>query len=69
MARNTPVALGDHFDEFVAEKINAGLRKLEDDETKLQLLRDKLKAGEYSQLVDDFDGANFIAELNKKHLK
>lgn len=80
MARNTSVTLGDHFDEFVSEKINtgrfhsvsevvrAGLRKLEDDETKLQLLRDKLKAGEGSPLIDNFDGANFIAELNKKHI-
>jgi len=81
MARNTSVTLGDHFDEFVLEKINAGrfhsvsevvracLRKLEDDETKLQLLRDKLKAGEASPLIDDFYGASSIAELNKKHLR
>jgi len=81
MARNTSVTLGDHFDEFVSEKINAGrfhsvsevvragLRKLEDDETKLQLLRNKLNAGENSPLVENFDGANFVAELNKKHIK
>jgi antitoxin ParD1/3/4 len=81
MARNTSVTLGDHFDEFVSEKINAGrfhsvsevvragLRKLEDDETKLQLLRDKLKSGEYSPLVENFDGTSFIAELNIKHIK
>ena len=81
MARNTSVTLGDHFDEFVSEKIRtgrfhsvsevvrAGLRKLEDDETKLQLLRDKLKAGEDSPLVDNFDSAKFIAKLNEKHAK
>jgi len=81
MARNTSVTLGDHFDEFVSGKINtgrfhsvsevvrAGLRKLEDDETKLQLLRNRLKAGEDSLLVDDFDGASFIADLNKRHLR
>ncbi len=81
MARNTLVTLGDHFDEFIAEKINvgrfhsvsevvrAGLRKLEDDETKLQLLRDKLKAGEDSPLVESFDGANLIAKLNENHAK
>jgi len=79
MARNTSVILGDHFENFVSEKINAGrfhsvsevvragLRKLEDDETKLQLLREKLKAGEDSPLVDNFDGATFIANLNKNH--
>ena len=81
MARNTSVTLGEHFDEFVLEKINAGrfqsvsevvragLRKLEEDETKLQILRDKLQAGENSSLVEDFNGENFIKELHKKHLK
>ena len=75
------MTLGDHFDEFVSKKINAGrflsvsevvragLRKLEDDETKLELLRDKLKAGEDSPLVENFDAVNFVAELNKKHIK
>lgn len=79
MPRNTSVTLGEHFDEFVREKINAGrfqsvsevvragLRKLEEDETKLQLLRDKLQAGENSTLVDDFNGEAFIEGLHKKH--
>ncbi len=81
MARNTSVTLGEHFDEFVLEKINAGrfqsvsevvragLRKLEEDETKLQILRDKLQAGEESPLVENFNGENFIKELHKKYLK
>ncbi len=81
MARNTSVTLGEHFDEFVSEKINAGrfqsvsevvragLRKLEEDEIRLQVLRDKLQAGEDSPLVDDFKGAEFIAGLHKKHAK
>ncbi|MCF6258461.1 MAG: type II toxin-antitoxin system ParD family antitoxin [Gammaproteobacteria bacterium] len=81
MARNTSVTLGKHFDDFVLEKINAGrfqsvsevvragLRKLEEDEIKLQALRDKLQAGEDSPLVDAFDGEKFIGELHKKHLK
>jgi antitoxin ParD1/3/4 len=81
MARNTSVTLGEHFDEFVHEKINAGrfqsvsevvragLRKLEEDETKLQVLRDKLQAGEDSPLVDDFDGKKFMSGLRSKHHK
>ncbi|MBE9527256.1 MAG: type II toxin-antitoxin system ParD family antitoxin [Proteobacteria bacterium] len=81
MARNTSVTLGDHFDDFVLAKINAGrfqtvsevvragLRKLEEDETKLQVLRDKLKAGENSPLVESFNGADFIDGLHKKHIK
>jgi len=81
MARNTSVTLGEHFDDFVREKINAGrfqsvsevvragLRKLEEDEIKLQALRDKLQAGEDSPLVDGFNGEEFIEKLHKKHLK
>jgi antitoxin ParD1/3/4 len=81
MARNTSVTLGEHFDDFVLETINAGrfqsvsevvragLRKLEEDETKLQILRDKLQAGEDSPLFENFDGNNFIKELHKKHSK
>ncbi|MFV1985348.1 MAG: type II toxin-antitoxin system ParD family antitoxin [Thiohalomonadales bacterium] len=81
MARNTSVTLGDHFDEFVLEKINAGrfqsvsevvragLRKLEEDEARLQLLKDKLQSGENSPLVDNFNGEEFLTELHKKHLK
>ncbi len=81
MARNTSVTLGEHFDDFVHEKINAGrfqsvsevvragLRKLEEDEIKLQALRDKLQAGEDSPLVDAFNGEKFIEVLHKKHLK
>jgi len=67
MARNTSVTLGQHFDEFVSKKITegrfqtvsevvrAGLRKLEEDESKLQALREKLQAGENSPLTNGFD--------------
>lgn len=81
MARNTSVTLGHHFDAFVAEKIDqgrfqsvsevvrAGLRKLEEDETKLQLLRGQLQAGQDSSVIENFDGAAFISGLHKKHLE
>ena len=80
MARNTSVTLGDHFDDFVSKKIHAGrfqsvsevvragLRKLEEDETKLQVLREKLQAGEDSTLIENFNGSKFISGLNKKHI-
>ena len=80
MPRNTSVTLGDHFDQFVAEIIQhgrfqsmsevvrAGLRKLEADEAKLQALRDRLKSGEDSPLVDDFDSDRFLARMHKKHI-
>ena len=81
MARNTSVTLGQHFDEFVSEKIiegrfqtvsevvRAGLRKLEEDESKLQALREKLKSGENSAITENFDGKQLLAELHKKYVE
>lgn len=81
MARNTSVTLGEHFDEFVITKIDegrfqsvsevvrAGLRKLEEDETKLNVLRAKLQAGEESEAIENFDADKFISKLHKKYVK
>lgn len=81
MPRNTSVTLGEHFDSFVNEKIaegrfqsvseavRAGLRRLEEDELKLEALRAKLAAGEASALVEDFSPAGFLAEMREKHGK
>ena len=80
MTRNTSVILGEHFDGFVAQKIEegryasvsevirAGLRKLEEDEAKLQALRDYLQEGEESPLLEGFDGKAFLTVMRKKHL-
>ncbi len=68
MARNTSVTLGKHFEEFIQSKIKegryqstseavrAGLRKLEEDESRLAALRARLAAGENSPVVEDFNG-------------
>ena len=81
MARNTSVTLGSHFDEFVSEKISqgrfqsvsevvrAGLRKLEEDESKLLALKEKLQAGENSPKVENFDSDKFLSNLHKKYIK
>jgi antitoxin ParD1/3/4 len=81
MPRNTSVTLGEHFDNFVSEKIaegrfqsaseavRAGLRRLEEDERKLEALRAKLQAGEDSPLVEDFSRQQFLAEMRGKFLK
>lgn len=57
MPRNTSVTIGEHFSEFVSDRINegrfesvsevvrAGLRLLEADEARLELLREKLSKG------------------------
>jgi antitoxin ParD1/3/4 len=81
MPRNTSVTLGEHFDQFVSEKIaegrfqsvsevvRAGLRRLEEDEAKLEILRAKLEAGENSPIVEDFDEERFIKKMHNKHVK
>ena len=80
MARNTSVTLGDHFEAFitgkikqgrfqsVSEAVRAGLRKLEEDEAKLDELRTQLLAGENSPRTENFDSGEFLKELHKKHL-
>jgi antitoxin ParD1/3/4 len=77
--RNTAVTLGEHFDAFIHEKIaqgrfqsvsetvRAGLRRLEEDELKLEALRAKLAAGEASPLVEDFSPRAFLADMRAKH--
>lgn len=64
MAKNTSISLGNHFDEFVtrqitagrygsaSEVIRAGLRKLEDEEKKLETLRALIKEGQASGTAD-----------------
>lgn len=73
MARNTSVSLGDHFAGFVDESVKAGrygsasdvvragLRLLEEQETKLETLRTALIEGERSGPSTPFDFDAFIA--------
>lgn len=79
MPRNTSVTLGEHFDSFISQKIasgrfqsvseavRAGLRKLEEDEAKLDALRAKLEAGEHSAAIHDFSADAFIKRMHEKH--
>jgi antitoxin ParD1/3/4 len=76
MARNTSVSLGDHFEDFIDERVRegryasasdavrAGLRLLEQEETKLDVLRQTLAVGE-SQLDQGkgVDGEQFLNDL------
>ena len=63
MRKNTSVSLGDHFENFVDERVKAGryasvsdavradLRLLEQEETKLDMLRQTLANGENSGIT------------------
>ena len=73
MPRNTSVSLGDHFTGFINERlesgrynsasdvIRAGLRLLEERETKVEALRGALIEGEQSGHATPFDFDAFIS--------
>jgi antitoxin ParD1/3/4 len=76
MVKNTSIALGEHFNGFItnqiksgrfgsaSEVVRAGLRLLENNETKLEALRTLLTEGEKSGLADySYDA--FVAELDE----
>jgi antitoxin ParD1/3/4 len=78
MGRNTSMALGDHFEKFVDEKISegrfknasevirAGLRLLEDEENKIRILREALQLGIDGGMVEDFDPNKHLEMLKAK---
>lgn len=80
MSRNTSVTIGEHFSDFVSTKIEqgrfestseavrAGLRLLEADETKLEILRAKLiKSKTQANNGETVDGESFMQDLIGEH--
>lgn len=75
MAKNTSISLGEHFENFIANQIStgrygsaseivrAGLRKLEDEERKIETLRVLIEEGRasgtsqysYDSLMNELD--------------
>ncbi len=78
MPRNTSVTLGHHFEGFVdqlvskghyhsvSEVIRAGLRLLEEQELKVQQLREALLAGEQSGAAVAFDRSGFVQAMRNE---
>jgi antitoxin ParD1/3/4 len=79
--KNTSVSLGNYFDEFVSsqvsigryknvsEVIRAGLRLLEDEESKTIALRNAIQKGLESPRVENFDFDENLKQLKAEKRK
>ena len=75
MGRNTSVSLGNHFEDFVGDKISngrynnasevirAGLRLLEEEENKIVILKKAIDEGLESGLAENFNPKNLLKKL------
>ena len=76
--KNTSVSLGNYFDQFVSgqvatgryknvsEVIRAGLRLLEDEESKIIALKNAIQEGIDSGVAHDFDPEKHLEELKAR---
>ena len=81
MPRNTSFSLGDHFVTFIEEQvrsgrygsasdvIRAGLRRLEDEETRLTALRAAIDEGDNSGEPRPLDIDAFLADQRSRHAR
>ncbi|MCO5239652.1 MAG: type II toxin-antitoxin system ParD family antitoxin [Chitinophagaceae bacterium] len=79
--KNTSISLGDYFDQFVSsqvsagryknvsEVIRAGLRLLEDEESKITALRAAIQKGLNSPRVENFDFDENLKRLKSEKSK
>ena len=75
MNKNTSISLGNYFDQFVqsrikegrfknvSEVIRAGLRLLEEEESKIIVLRNAIQDGIDSEIAQDFDPKKHLESL------
>lgn len=81
MGRNTSISLGNHFEDFVDDKvasgrfknasevIRAGLRLLEEEESKILALKNAIKEGLDSGLAKNFDAKKHLEKLKEAKRK
>ena len=75
MSKNTSITVGNHFENFVqsfisagryknaSEVIRAGLRLLEEEESKVVALKQAIQEGIESGIEEDFDPEQFLQKL------
>ena len=75
MAKNTSMSIGEHFARFIktqvqsgrygsaSDVVRAGLRLLEEHETKVKTLQEALIEGERSGVAEDFDPETFLQDI------
>ena len=80
MSKNTSISLGNYFDEFIKNRINAGryknasemiragLRLLEEEESKYAALKQALQEGIDSGIADDFNPEEHLKQLKAKRM-
>ena len=80
IVRIMEVALGTHYNEFVANAVKSGkyssadevVRKaillLENEEEKCDAIRKALIEGELSPMIYDFDSQDFLKKIHEKYL-
>ncbi len=78
MQKNTSVSLGNYFDRFIeikisqgryknaSEVIRAGLRLLEEDESRIAALKSAIDEGVQSGIAADFNPEAHLAELKAR---
>ena len=81
MGRNTSISLGDHFENFVdnriakgrfknaSEVIRAGLRLLEEEESKIVALKYAIEEGIQSGIVKKFNARKHLEKLKSAKRK
>ena len=79
MSKNTSIIVGDHFAGFIeaqvasgrfnstSEVVRAGLRLLEEHETRIRALQNALIAGEESGEPRPFDSDAFLKRMHAAH--
>ena len=81
MGRNTSISLGNHFEDFVSHKVSAGrfknaseviragLRLLEEEESKLLRLKGAIEEGFASRIAKNFNAKKHLEKLKSAKQK